>query len=162
MVADVPLLKKVIEQPAKKAILVLPYVALVQENLKWLRKVVEGITKQVDTKGRPILNRTFPQCKPTQSCIRLAGIFGGSRAKATWTDVDIAVCTIEKATSLLNAAIEDVKLVCGKEDAVLLGLPIQMVGCIHSYTFQRQGILSHCNLSSAGPCNLSVRILTNL
>ena len=59
MVADILLLKKVIEQPAKKAILVLPYVALVQEKLKWLRRVVGGVTKQVDTKGRPILNRTF-------------------------------------------------------------------------------------------------------
>ena len=36
LVADILLLKKVIEQPAKKAILVLPYVAPVQEKLKWL------------------------------------------------------------------------------------------------------------------------------
>ena len=56
LVADILLLNKVIEQPAKKAILVLPYVALVQEKLKWLRRVVEGVTKQVDTKGRPIPN----------------------------------------------------------------------------------------------------------
>jgi replicative superfamily II helicase len=36
-------------------------------------------------------------------------VFGGSRAKPTWTDVDIAVCTTEKANSLVNAAIEDGK-----------------------------------------------------
>jgi len=33
----------------------------------------------------------------------------GSRAKATWTDVDIALCTIKKANSLVNATIEDGK-----------------------------------------------------
>ena len=54
-----------VEQPAKKAILVLPYVALVQENLKWLQRVVEGVIKQINTKGHPILNGTFPQCKRT-------------------------------------------------------------------------------------------------
>jgi DNA polymerase theta len=101
LVADILLLKKVIDQPAKKAILVLPYVALVQEKLKWLRRMVEGVTKHIDTQGHPILNGTFPQCKPTQTCIRLAVFLGGSRAIATWTGVDIAVCTIEKANSHL-------------------------------------------------------------
>jgi replicative superfamily II helicase len=64
---------------------------------------------QMDIKGHPILNSIFPQCKPTQSCIRLTWVFGGSQAKAMWADVDIAVCTIGKANSLVNAAIEDGK-----------------------------------------------------
>jgi DNA polymerase theta len=39
------MLKKVIESPGKKGLLVLPYVALMREKMRWLRKVVEGITK---------------------------------------------------------------------------------------------------------------------
>ena len=46
LVADVLLLKRVIEDPTKKGILVLPYVALVQEKLSWLRKIVAGVTKK--------------------------------------------------------------------------------------------------------------------
>jgi ATP-dependent helicase YprA (DUF1998 family) len=45
LVADILILKKVIEPPERKALLVLPCVALVEEKLRWLRKVVEGITK---------------------------------------------------------------------------------------------------------------------
>ena len=45
LVADVLMLKRVIEDPTKKAILVLPYVALVQEKLSWLRKIVDGVSR---------------------------------------------------------------------------------------------------------------------
>lgn len=45
LVADVLLLKRVIEDPIKKAIIVLPYVALVQEKLHWLRRVVDGVSR---------------------------------------------------------------------------------------------------------------------
>jgi DNA polymerase theta len=107
LVADILLLKNVIEQPTKKAILVLPYVALVQEKLKWLRRVVEGVTKRIDTEEQPGSMAPRSGGKNYRSCIRLAGFFGGSRAKATWTDTDIAVCTIEKANSLVNTAIEE-------------------------------------------------------
>jgi DNA polymerase theta len=47
LVADILMLKKVIENPEAKALLVLPYIALVQEKLRWLRRVVEGVTKNV-------------------------------------------------------------------------------------------------------------------
>ena len=49
LVADVLMLKRVIENPHRKAILVLPYVALVQEKLKWLRRIVQDVEKNVDT-----------------------------------------------------------------------------------------------------------------
>jgi len=39
------MLKKVIESPGKKGLLVLLYVALVREKIQWFKKVVEGITK---------------------------------------------------------------------------------------------------------------------
>jgi len=35
------------------------------------------------------------------------GLFGVSKSKACWADIDVAVCTIEKANALVNSAIED-------------------------------------------------------
>lgn len=83
LVADVLMLKRVIENPGRKAILVLPYVALVQEKLKWLRRVVAGVCVQEDDSG-------------VARDIRVTGFFGGNRTSASWNDMDIAVCTIEK------------------------------------------------------------------
>ena len=94
-VADVLMLKRIIEDPSKKAILVLPYVALVQEKLKFLRKVVNQVqkTKGINTEGTPTWKRKH------DSSIRVVGFFGGSKVRATWRDLDIAVCTIEKVYS---------------------------------------------------------------
>lgn len=95
LVADVLMLKKVIEDPSKKAIVVLPYVALVQEKLKWLRKVVEGVPKKADEPREA--DSQLPRWRKRHvSSIRVVGFFGGSRARISWSDVDIAVCTIEK------------------------------------------------------------------
>ena len=99
LVADVLMLKRVLEN--KKAILVLPYVALVQEKLKWLRRVVEGVEKHHDTQY-PSSNeiRKFRKSSDHQ-LIRVAGFFGGSKVREDWADVDIAVCTIEKVRSVI-------------------------------------------------------------
>ncbi|PGH06878.1 DNA polymerase theta subunit [Blastomyces parvus] len=112
LVADVLMLKRVIDDPTKKAILVLPYVALVQEKLKWLRRVVEGVSKNIDTQSTADETSSAPQSqwRQPQSSIRVTGFFGGSKTRATWTDTDIAVCTIEKANSLVNTAIEECKI----------------------------------------------------
>jgi hypothetical protein len=103
LIADVLLLKKTIDNPMKKAILVLPYVALVQEKLRWLRKATENVCKDAAA------IEAHPEAKFRQinNSVRVAGFFGGSRAKATWSDIDIAVCTIEKANTLVNAAFEE-------------------------------------------------------
>ena len=104
LVADVLLLKKIIQNPAKKAIVVLPFVALVQEKLRWYRKLLEGVTKcPGDLSATPA-----PSWKqPHTSSVRVAGFFGGSRAMVRLADLDIAICTIEKANSLVNTALED-------------------------------------------------------
>jgi DEAD/DEAH box helicase len=97
LVADVLLLKRVIEKPSKKAILVLPYVALVQEKLKWFRKLVEGVSKNMDGyAGQDAESDPRLRWKTLHSHVRVAGFFGGSKARATWVDIDIAICTIEK------------------------------------------------------------------
>jgi DNA polymerase theta len=96
LIADVLMLKKVIDTPGEKAMLVLPYVALVQEKMRWLRKVVEGITK---TPASPFLGERRPSAwrkRGDEDSVRVAGFFGGSKTKATWDDMDVAVCTIEK------------------------------------------------------------------
>ncbi|KAL6715842.1 hypothetical protein ACLMJK_006803 [Lecanora helva] len=106
LVADVLMLKTIIDNPTKKAILVLPYVALVQEKLKWLRKVCEGVCKKAGPLSQ--CDHDLPRWrKPHHSSVRVVGFFGGSKARATWMDVDIAICTIEKANSLVNTAIEE-------------------------------------------------------
>ena len=101
LVADVLMLKRVIEDPVKKAILVVPYVALVQEKLQWLRKVVDGVGK--------IQQSSFSQSDPrtknsTSASLRIAGYFGGTKAfrGAKWSDIDIAVCTFEKVFLLFS------------------------------------------------------------
>lgn len=82
LVADVLMLKRVVET-GRKAILVLPYVALVQEKLKWLRGVVRDVSTGRDGD------------QGWKQGIRVVGFFGGSRT-GSWGDMDIAVCTIEK------------------------------------------------------------------
>lgn len=95
LVADVLMLKRVIEDPTKKAILVLPYVALVQEKLKWLTKAVEGVPKTADTSGSHLGDRRKSH---KHGSVRVVGFYGGSKTRATWSDVDVAVCTIEKVS----------------------------------------------------------------
>lgn len=98
LVADVLLLKRIIENPTRKAILVLPYVALVQEKLKWMRRIVQGVEKLVPDEEQDEHDMSFPRkrWKRLQKNIRVTGFFGGNRTTAGWADTDIAVCTIEK------------------------------------------------------------------
>lgn len=95
LVADVLMLKKVLGSPYAKAILVLPYVALVQEKVNWLRKAVEGVEKDLQTASQ--LPETKHSKWHSSNTVRVVGFFGGSRARATWADIDVAVCTFEKA-----------------------------------------------------------------
>ena len=109
LVADILMLKRVIEDPATKAIVVLPYVALVQEKLKWLRKAVEGVQRNFEAASQPSAQLPKRHKVHGHHSVRVAGFFGGSKARATWSDVDLAVCTIEKvrsATSTSSSALE--------------------------------------------------------
>ncbi|KAJ4296015.1 hypothetical protein N0V88_004717 [Collariella sp. IMI 366227] len=109
LVADVLMLKRVLENRDAKAILVLPYVALVQEKVHWLRNVVNGISREALGQKDQFENekqKMWAQ-RADKDTIRVVGFFGGSKIRATWADFDIAVCTIEKANSLVNVAIED-------------------------------------------------------
>ncbi|KAL2142320.1 hypothetical protein VTI28DRAFT_1329 [Corynascus sepedonium] len=107
LVADVLMLRRVLENRDAKAILVLPYVALVQEKVHWLRNIVGGISRAELGQAEPDVGQGLWAPRADKDTIRVVGFFGGSKIRATWADFDIAVCTIEKANSLVNAAIED-------------------------------------------------------
>lgn len=92
------MLKNVIECPGRKALLVLPYVALVQEKLRFLRRLVEGIAKAEDSSPSKQGHILKFAARGNENNVRVVGFFGGSKSKATWVDMDIAVCTIEKVS----------------------------------------------------------------
>ncbi|KAF4781662.1 DEAD/DEAH box helicase [Colletotrichum scovillei] len=98
------MLRRVLEEKNAKVLLVLPYVALVQEKVRWLRNIVQGVMKPKDEidDGKRIWRR-----RADEDTIRVIGFFGGSKIKPTWSDFDIGVCTIEKANALVNTAIDD-------------------------------------------------------
>ncbi|KXH49070.1 DEAD/DEAH box helicase [Colletotrichum simmondsii] len=98
------MLKRVLEEKNAKVLLVLPYVALVQEKVRWFRNIVQGVMKpkdEIDDEKRIWRRRA------DEDTIRVIGFFGGSKIKPTWSDFDIGVCTIEKANALVNTAIDD-------------------------------------------------------
>ncbi|KAI7768553.1 hypothetical protein LZL87_000100 [Fusarium oxysporum] len=105
LVADVLMLKRILEEKGTKAILVLPYVALVQEKVRWLRSVVQGLRfaseTTVDDDKRVWCRRA------DENTVRVIGFFGGGKVRATWADFEIGVCTLEKANALVNTAIDD-------------------------------------------------------
>lgn len=103
LVADVVLLRRVIQNPRKKGLVVLPYVALVQEKVKTLRRLVEGISKETRVHEGSLRPNQF-----VSNAITITSFYGGgNRSKFGLSDCDVAVCTIEKANLLLNSAIED-------------------------------------------------------
>lgn len=107
LVADVLMLKRVLEDREAKGILVLPYVALVQEKVRWLRNLVHGISRESITGPIQESDQKFWRRRSDEDMVRVVGFFGGSKIKQTWADFDIGVCTIEKANALVNTAIND-------------------------------------------------------
>lgn len=94
------MLKRVLEEPGSKALLVLPYVALVQEKVRWLRNVVEGLQRPLNTSPEDRMKSLWRR-RADEDTIRVVGFFGGSKIKATWADFEIGICTIEKASQVL-------------------------------------------------------------
>lgn len=114
--------KRVLGDAQGKALLVLPYVALVQEKVRYLRAAVQSVCRPKN----PHVDETIPawRRRKEEELLRVVGFFGGGKVRATWADFDVAVCTIEKvilshclygvsvtdtckANSLINTAIDD-------------------------------------------------------
>lgn len=80
----------------------LPYVALVQEKAAWLRKALDGVEKGIpDETAAEYDYDAARRSWWRERKVRVVGFFGGSKARATWADVDIVICTIEKVGSYL-------------------------------------------------------------
>ncbi|KAI1768237.1 P-loop containing nucleoside triphosphate hydrolase protein [Hypoxylon sp. FL1150] len=108
LVADILMLKRVLEDSGSKALLVLPYVALVQEKVRWLRNIVHGLKRQhpnQDTSKKE--DSSLWQKRADEDSVRVVGFFGGGKVRATWSDFDIGICTFEKANTLINNAINE-------------------------------------------------------
>ena len=82
LVAELLMLKKVLESK-KKAILIFPFVSIAREKMFTLKKLLKD-------------------CH-----VRVGGFMGSQNPKGGFKAVDIAVCTIEKANSLVNRLLED-------------------------------------------------------
>lgn len=95
------MLKQIIGEPSAKALLILPYVALVQEKVAWLRKVVQDVKILDDFMSEAAVNGPWRR-RADHGTIRVVGFFGGAKIRSTWDDFDIGVCTLEKVRSLVK------------------------------------------------------------
>ncbi|TGJ80043.1 hypothetical protein E0Z10_g8731 [Xylaria hypoxylon] len=107
LVADILMLKRILEDRNAKALLILPYVALVQEKVRWLRNIVQDIKRKPLETDECDGKVQLWQKRPDEDNIRVVGFFGGGKIRATWSDFDIGVCTFEKANMLINTTIDD-------------------------------------------------------
>lgn len=98
MVAELLVAKKVIETK-KKAIIILPYVAIVSEKVFAL-SIFIFIISCFQIK---YLSKMFESAK-----LEIVGYYGNS-GSSSFDTVDIGICTIEKANSLINKLMEEGK-----------------------------------------------------
>ncbi|XP_066304418.1 DNA polymerase theta-like [Branchiostoma lanceolatum] len=103
MVAELLMLKRVLETH-KKGIFILPFVSVAREKMFYLKNLLFEAGVKVD------------------------GYMGGQSPAGGFSSVDVAVCTIEKANSLVNRLIED-----GKTDqlGIVVVDELHMVGDSH-------------------------------
>ncbi|XP_023124971.2 DNA polymerase theta [Amphiprion ocellaris] len=82
LVSELLMLKRVLETK-RKALFILPFVSVAKEKMHYLQSVFE------------------------EAGVRVEGYMGSRSAAGGFTALDVAVCTIEKANSLINRLIEE-------------------------------------------------------
>ncbi|XP_068607098.1 DNA polymerase theta [Brachionichthys hirsutus] len=82
LVSELLMLKRVLESK-RKAIFILPFVSVAKEKMHYLQSVFQ------------------------EAGVRVEGYMGSTSAAGGFTSLDVAVCTIEKANSLINRLIEE-------------------------------------------------------
>ncbi|XP_077462044.1 DNA polymerase theta [Stigmatopora argus] len=82
LVSELLMLKRVLETK-RKALFILPFVSVAKEKVHYLQSVFE------------------------EAGVRVGGFMGNTSASGGFAAVDVAVCTIEKANSLINRLIEE-------------------------------------------------------
>ncbi|XP_055348119.1 DNA polymerase theta-like [Paramacrobiotus metropolitanus] len=100
LVAEILLLKRVVES-GKKGLFVLPFVALAQEKLATLRRLLND------------------------SDVRVGGFIGNTSPPGGLALLDVAICTIERANSLVNRLMKEGKL---RQIGVVVVDELHMVG----------------------------------
>ncbi|XP_033111697.1 DNA polymerase theta-like [Anneissia japonica] len=103
MVAELLVLKRVIET-RKKAIVILPFVSVTREKMFYLQAMFQDVGIKVD------------------------GYMGSIAPPGGFDAIDIAVCTIEKANSLVNRLLEEKKL---DQLGIVVVDELHMVGDCH-------------------------------
>lgn len=95
------MIKRVLSETRGKALLVLPYVALVQEKVRYLRAAAQNLCRPSTL---PKNDDTVPLWKRRAEIepLRVVGFFGGGKVRSTWADFDIGVCTMEKVLDVCN------------------------------------------------------------
>lgn len=93
LVADVLMIRKLVIE-RKKAIVVVPYIAIVQEKTKFLKKVLEKVKVQSEPRGEWDKTRHWRG-------LNIVGFHSGTRSRLGWEEIDVAVCTIEKVCRFL-------------------------------------------------------------
>lgn len=88
LVADVLAIRKVILE-RKKAIIAVPYIAIVQEKTRFLKKVLEKVKVLADSKGHWDKQSRWRG-------VNVVGFHSGTRTRLEWKEIDVAVCTTEK------------------------------------------------------------------
>jgi len=106
LVADILMIRKVVGGIAgighgdrKKAMVVVPYVSIVQEKTRFLNRCLGSVRVEM-----PRMQETQPR---TWRNLNIAGFHSGARNRMRWKEIDIVVCTIERANTLINAVVED-------------------------------------------------------
>ncbi|XP_037326928.2 DNA polymerase theta [Pungitius pungitius] len=92
LVSELLMLKRVLETK-RKALFILPFVSVAKEKMHYLRSVFE------------------------EAGVRVEGYMGSTSAAGGFAALDVAVCTIEKANSLINRLIEE-------DNMALLGMVV--------------------------------------
>ncbi|TGZ83491.1 P-loop containing nucleoside triphosphate hydrolase protein [Ascodesmis nigricans] len=105
LVADILMIKKVLAT-RQKAIVIVPYVSIVQEKTRFLKKALGKV--QMEFPG--IEGAQGFMGKSRRRPLNIVGYHSGTRNRMRWKDLDIAICTTEKANAMINVAAVDHEL----------------------------------------------------
>lgn len=87
LVADLLMLKQIVQNPGSKSLLVLPYVALVQEKVRWLRGVVRDIAHGTTTAAKEARENSIWRRRADEDTIRVVSepcYHGGYNRRSTY------------------------------------------------------------------------------
>jgi DNA polymerase theta len=100
------MLKNVFET-RRKAIFILPFVSIAKEKLKYLQVFSFIFNENHSNFNHTSFVSFFLKWLLEDNVVKADGFIGSMSPNGGFNSIDIAICTIEKANSLLNRLIED-------------------------------------------------------